>query len=101
MSHNIEDLKGNKKQKVHLQERPLLVPGRKFGIKAVIWTNVSGRKEAGSQTQLREDALVQFLKLYIGLTDQLLLFFMDQQVSSSVCKEERNCSGRRDWNIRI
>lgn len=77
------------------------MPGRKFGIKAVIWTNVSGRKEAGSQTQLREDALVQFLKLYIGLTDQLLLFFMDQQVSSSVCKEERNCSGRRDWNIRI
>lgn len=77
------------------------MPGRKFGIKPVIWTNVSQRKEAGSQTQLREDALVQFLKLDVGLTDQLLLFFLDQQVSSSVHKEEKNCSGRSDWNIRI
>lgn len=54
--HNLNDHKGNKKQKMHLQERPLLVPRIRFVIKTVICNNVRQRKDAGSQVQGREDA---------------------------------------------
>jgi len=69
---------------MHLQEKPLLVLRRRFVITTIICNNVSQRKDAGSQIQVREDAQsVRFLQQDIGLADQLLLFFMDQQVSST------------------
>ena len=54
--HNLNDHKGNKKQKMHVQERPLLVLRRRLVIKTIIYNYVSRRKDAGSQIQVREDA---------------------------------------------
>lgn len=39
--HNLNDHKGNKKQKMHLQERLLLAPRRRFVIKTVVCNYVS------------------------------------------------------------
>lgn len=54
--HNINDCKGNQKQKMHLQERLLLVLRRRFLMKTVICNYVSQRRDSGSQMQVREDA---------------------------------------------